>query len=333
MLEFAKRHLPLTLSLGLVAAYAVYQVAALFFAYTSDAYVTSDTVAIAPQVAGHIAEMPVIENQRVEAGDLLFQIDRRPYELAVRQRKAAVALAQASLSEAKGQVGLAHAQRAAKQAQLDDAKGRLDRIEALFKKNDASAQTLNDSQRTFAVATAELQAARAAETVAQDGVSHETAALDAAQAALALAEYNLEKTSVLSPASGRLAPFRVRAGDYVKPGEAVMAVVADSNWRVVANLKDVHLHGLSIGQPVWFTIANDPWRLHRGTLVSVAPGVARNPAPYGVLPYVDPSTDWVRLSRRFPARIDPGDLPQREAMYHGTNARVFMFLHPRRSAP
>ena len=121
-----------------------------------------------------------------------------------------------------------------------------------------------------------------------------------------------------------MAPFQLRPGDYVKTGEVVLAVVSDQDWHVVANLKDKHLAGLSPGQPVWLTIASDPGRIHRGQVESIAPGIARGPQRPGALPYIEPHTDWIRLSRRFPVRINLGSLPQQRTLFHGADARVLL---------
>jgi membrane fusion protein, multidrug efflux system len=45
-----------------------------------------------------------------------------------------------------------------------------------------------------------------------------------------------------------------------------------------------------------------------------------------VVPYVSPTTDWIRLPRRFPVEIDLGDLPKRERLYLGADARVLIWL-------
>ena len=51
---------------------------------------------------------------------------------------------------------------------------------------------------------------------------------------------------------------------FVKTGVLALAIVSTQNWRVVANLPERHLAGLSVGQKVWFMIGSDPWRFHAG---------------------------------------------------------------------
>ena len=64
---------------------------------TDDATIDADVVHVAAAVGGRIIAIPVSENSRVNAGDLLFQIDPKPFELAVRQAQSDLAFAQASV--------------------------------------------------------------------------------------------------------------------------------------------------------------------------------------------------------------------------------------------
>ena len=52
----------------------------------------------------------------------------------------------------------------------------------------------------------------------------------------------------------------------------------------------------------------------------------RTPEPTGALPYVDPTTDWIRLPRRFPVEIDMGELPHNMPLYTGADARVLIWF-------
>src|SRR5262252_5702460 len=61
---------------------------------TDDAYVRANTVGIAPHVSGPIVDLPVVDNQRVAAGDLLFEVDPRPYQHALDKLEAQLLLTQ-----------------------------------------------------------------------------------------------------------------------------------------------------------------------------------------------------------------------------------------------
>jgi multidrug resistance efflux pump len=58
--------------------------------YTSQAIVQAYVVRVAPEVAGRVLELGVVDNQKVKAGELLFRIDPQPYEIALKQAEARV---------------------------------------------------------------------------------------------------------------------------------------------------------------------------------------------------------------------------------------------------
>src|SRR6266571_6092577 len=92
----ARRMIGRVLGIGIIAAAAVMVVVTLvqweIRPETDDATVRANFIGVAPQVNGHIVELHVRDNQLVHAGDLLFVIDPRPYEIAVEQARAALVL-------------------------------------------------------------------------------------------------------------------------------------------------------------------------------------------------------------------------------------------------
>ena len=69
-----------------------------------------------PKVSGYVVDVPVTDNQHVDAGDVLFEIDQRDYQIAIDQAKAQVVAAQAAIEGADAQI-------AAQRAQIDEAQG------------------------------------------------------------------------------------------------------------------------------------------------------------------------------------------------------------------
>jgi multidrug resistance efflux pump len=82
-----KRRVLLVLG-GLATVFLLYELAGRVIAYTDDAYVRSDLIAVAPQVTGRIIGVHVVDNQTVAKGDKLASIDPEPFQLAVAQRQA-----------------------------------------------------------------------------------------------------------------------------------------------------------------------------------------------------------------------------------------------------
>lgn len=284
---------------------------------------TADIVTVAPEVNGPMLRLAVTDNQSVAAGDLLFTIDPRPYQIELDRQKAALALAQANLGGAKDRLALAQSNIDAKKATFDDATINRDRGLQLLKENVVSQETVDNVQRSFKVAEAELAQSRAAKVVAEQDVAVQNAEIQRVETAVAKAEWELSKTQIKSPARGRVAPFQIRPGTFLEVGKSVLAIVTADNWRIMANLPERHLSALQIGQPVWVSIGSDPWRIYTGHIRSIAPGVARSANAVNVLPYVEPTTEWIRLPRRFPVEIDLSDLPAKKDLFLGSNATVW----------
>lgn len=323
LIAWLKRHPLIGTALALFLVYVVYEFCTTFLVVCRDAYVTADIVTVAPQVSGPMLRLAVTDNQSVETGDLLFTIDPRPYQIELDREKATLALAQANLSGAKDRLALAQNNIEAKQATFDDAAINRDRGLQLLKENVVSQETVDNLQRSFKVAQAELAQARSGKVVAEQDVAVQNAEVQRVETVVAKAEWELSKTEIKSPARGRVAPFLIRSGTFLEVGKSVLAIVTADNWRIMANLPERHLSGLEIGQPVWVLMGSDPWRVYTGHVRSIAPGVARSANAVNVLPYVEPATEWIRLPRRFPVEIDLSDLPDKKDLFLGSNATVW----------
>src|ERR1700732_163908 len=118
---------------ALILLYILFELVTQVFVYCRDAYVTTDIVFVAPEVSGPIAKLPISDNQKIDAGSVLFAIDPEPFELAVQTQQAALDLANADLKKIQDQVGLATSEIEAKQAILDDAQRTRDRVVELSK--------------------------------------------------------------------------------------------------------------------------------------------------------------------------------------------------------
>jgi multidrug efflux system membrane fusion protein len=323
LIAWLKRHPLIGTALGLVLVYLVYEFCTTFLVFCRDAYVTADIVAVAPEVSGPMLRLAVTDNQSVAAGDLLFTIDPRPHQIELDRQKAALALAEANLTGAKDRLALAQNDIEAKKATFDDVTINRDRGLHLLKENVVSQETVDNLQRSFKVAEADLAHTRAARVVAEQDIAVQNAEVQRVETSVAKAEWELSKTEIKSPARGRVAPFQIRPGSFLEVGKSVLAIVTADNWRIMANLPERHLSGLQIGQPVWVSMGSDPWRIYTGHVRSIAPGVARSANAVNVLPYVEPATEWIRLARRFPVEIDLSDLPDKKDLFLGSNATVW----------
>jgi multidrug efflux system membrane fusion protein len=326
LLSFVERHVVVCILGAILLAFAAYETSALFFAYSGEAYVDSNVILVAPEVSGPLAALPIKDGETVEKGDLLAEIDRTPFAIAVAAAEAEVKLAADQSRMAQDGITESLASVAAAQASLDDAVQAKTRAQSLAREADISTATLDNAERDSLVAAADLRKARGLLTVAEALVAVRRTEQDAAAQKLAKAQYDLQRARVTAPVAGRVAPLAVRAGDFAHAGDPIAAVVSRENWRIMAEIDERHLKRVSPGQTVWFTIATDPWRLHVGKVRAVAPGIARRPTSDGALPYIPLETNWIRLPRRFPVTVDIGELTGTLPLYRGADARVLIWF-------
>lgn len=317
------RSLVLVFLLVVATIYVANELSRRYFSYSSDAFVLTDIVAVAPTVAGRLVKLSVNDNQKVATGDPLFEVDPQPYELALASAKASLELAEASKKAAEDAFAEATDNVASAKAVFEDAQKTEKRLKTLTDQGFVTQQRLDNISRDLATALADYQRAKAATTVAADAVKKSTAEIAAATAERGLAVYNLSQASVPAPTGGYIAPFTVREGAYLHIGDPVLVVVSDSQWRLVVNLPEERLAHLQVGQPTWMMIASKPWHIVRGRVKSVSRGIARSAVEPSALPYVAPITEWIRLSRRFPVEISFDD-PQDLRLFMGADARVFI---------
>lgn len=138
--------------------------------WTRDGQVRANIVQIAPQVSGYLINVAVKDNQSVRKGDLLFQIDPQPYQLAVDQSNVAVIQARQEVAELEAAIRAAEASVKQSQAAATSAKSQIDAARAGVESADAS------------IKEAESGVASANATVAQAQAQLDQAKIEAARA-------------------------------------------------------------------------------------------------------------------------------------------------------
>ena len=328
MLAWIENHVVRIVLGGALLLWLAYEATGLVVAYSGDVRVTAALVAVAPEVGGPIAALPVRPDQTVQANQPLLTIEPRPFALAVAGATAARDVADRQRGLAEDAVTEAAAAIDQARARLTDAQAILARDQTLGRSGYMPQERVQDAVRDAAVGEAEIRRAEAALSVARRLVEVRRAEAQAAAAALDRAAYDLSRTRVVSPLAGRIAPFDARPGDMAAPGQPVLTLVTDADWRLVANVAERHLRRLRPGQTVWVLLGSDPWRLHRGRVRSIAPAVSSAPAGAtgAVVPVVPPETDWIRLPQHFPVEVTLPDLPPGVRLFHGATARVLVWF-------
>jgi RND family efflux transporter MFP subunit len=182
--------------------------------------------AIKAQVTGYLLQQSYAEGSFVRKGQLLFQIDPRPFDAAVNQAKGQLAQANGQWAQAKAQLVQAQAQLVAAEAtqhrtQLDE-----DRYIPLAQQNAITQQDLDNARQNNLTAKAQVDAAKAQIDTAKAQIEAASAAAEAAQAALDTAKVNLDFTHLTSPIDGIAGTAQVQTGNLVGPSSEAITTVS-----------------------------------------------------------------------------------------------------------
>jgi membrane fusion protein, multidrug efflux system len=266
---------------------------------TDDAFIDARTVQISAQVAAAMVDVPVTDNQMVEAGAELVRLDDRDYTAQRDQAQASVKNFAAQIAEQKAKIDQAERQVAQAQATLTFAQQQADRYQLLAKQGSGTVESaqqyssnLQQSQAAYAAAQANAAATEKQEPVLE-------AQLKNAQAQLAQAEANLSRTIITAPVAGRVTHLTAAKGGYAAVGQALMMFVPRDVW-VTANFKETQLDLMRPGQPVDITIDAYPDRTFKGHVDSIQSGSG---TAFSLLPAENATGNYVKIVQRVPVKI------------------------------
>ena len=280
---------------------------------TDDAFIDSRTVQISAQVAAAIVDVPVTDNQLVDAGAELVRLDDRDYVAQRDQAQAQVNQAQASVDNLTAQivaqqakVDQANKQVVQAQAALTFAHQQADRYRQLASKGSGTVEQAQQYESNLQQSDAGLAAAQANATATDKQIGVLQAQRDLAfgqlaqaSATLEQAQTNLARTIVTAPVAGRVTKLSAARGGYAAVGQALMMFVPRDVW-VTANFKETQLNLMRPGQPVDIAIDAYPGRTFAGHVDSVQSGSG---TAFSLLPAENATGNYVKIVQRVPVKI------------------------------
>jgi len=265
---------------------------------TDNAQVDGHIVPVLGKVGGYVAEVRVVENQAVKAGDTLVVLDDRDFRARLAQTDADLAALLATVSS-RTRVGQADAAVAQAQANATKAAADLARMEPLAAQNVVSQQQLDAARAASTAAAAQLASAQAALVGADARVA-------AARASRDQAELQLSYTRIITPSAGVVSKKAVELGQLVQPGQPLMTVVPLEDVWVTANLKETETADVAPGDSVDFTVDAYKGRHFRGHVESISPATG---AKFSLLPPDNATGNFTKVVQRIPVRVRPDDAP------------------------
>lgn len=281
--------------------------------YTSQARLNALVVPIVPYVSGYMEKTNVRLHSPVKNGDTLFQIDKRPFKIAVQSTEARLDKATqrmgfrgASVKSAAGRLGMAR-------AQLDRAQRNYNRVMQVFDENpgalsladrDAAETSLAGAQEQITSAEADLEKEKQNLGV----YGPENADLRVAIANLEQAQLNLAFTTLFAPSEGFIESFNLDAGFYCSAGSPIATFISTKDIWIQADFTENSLENIELGEKVDFVLDIAPGRKFSGRVRSVGYAVSSSQdVNRGGLPNVEGRTGWLRDPQRFPVVISIED--------------------------
>ncbi|MCP4817765.1 MAG: HlyD family secretion protein [Shimia sp.] len=238
--------------------------------------VMTRVVQILPNVSGQVTVVHAKPNVPLQKGDLLFELDAEPFQIAVDLAKASQARVIAQAAKDIDQLKAAN-------AQLSQSQARQALALRLFKDDEKLLATGTISETRLEQRLAELDTANGAVAAAEALVSQAEIELGAvtddgtvakvaeAEASLEQAEWNLAQTKVYAPSDGFVTNLALASGQRVTnlPFAPAMAFVDTSEKALVAQVHQIYLRHIEIGQPVEIAMKTRPGELFAGTVEAV----------------------------------------------------------------
>ena len=269
---------------------------------TDDAYVETTTVSVSPKVAGQIVKVYIKDNQSVKAGDVVAEIEKDHYQIALEQ-------ATANYERALLNQQNAHANLNAVNSEIELAQRDVERYTNLYKAGAVSKQTLDK-------ALTNLEMVQAKQTTAQQAIfssntNQDTKVADAELKALKAqkdrAALDLKYTKILAPIDGTVSGKKVEVGMMVQAGTPLFAIVPNDVW-VVANFKETQIKDMKEGMPVDIKIDTYSDKVFEGQIDSIQ---RSSGAKSSLFPPENAVGSFVKIVQRIPVKItfkNPQDL-------------------------
>jgi membrane fusion protein, multidrug efflux system len=321
---------------------------------TKNAFVSGDPIVVTTQTEGLISSVMVTDTQEVKTGDVLVILDdfdlQRAEEVARFNLESRAAKLEQGIASIKvkqlQQAGNINAKIVAEiqyQSAVEEqsrTQRDFDRIQSLHKKQLVSKKALQDGdgavRQSNLIAEQKIQQIRRAsndieasliELELQKGdVRRLQAEVNAARAQLELAKANVQRRTITAQVSGVVAMRKVNKGQRVDAGTALMQIIPISQLYVNANFKEDQLAQVRIGDPALLT--SDFYGqniVFHGNVVGMSGGTG---AAFSVIPTVNASGNWIKVTQRVPVRIaiNPDEL-KRHPLRLGLSMTVSIKKH------
>ena len=312
------------------------------FVSTDDAYIHAAKLMVSTDVSGLVSEVDVREGQPVKAGDVLFRVDPRQFQIALDNAKANMAQIGLSIEAMKQDYKRMLDDVAAQQAKVNLDQVTYERDVALLKNNSVSRAEYDQARLNLDSDNARLESLSKLAQVQlrrlggnPDLSVEEHPQYMQAKAQVDEAQRQLDHTVVRAPFDGVATQVdALQPGTYLVAQTAALtntgavALVATNDLWIDANMKETDLTHVKVGDLVKFNVDTYPAHVFTGTVASIAPAAG---SEFSILPPQNSSGNWVKVVQRIPVRIHVNPTPEALRLRAGMSVTVSIDTGHRRT--
>ncbi len=317
----------------IVASLAWYFISDRLTPYTSQARVQAFVVPVPAEVSGTVLKVHVKNNDEVQRGQPLFDIDPTQYKIALQRSRSDYESVRLSVNASTASVDAAKAALQAAVANHVFAQQDATRLEQIYKEDPGalSVRRVESAQANRIKARSQVEAAkadlvRAQETAGESGENN--AQLLSARAAIEKAELDIKRTQVIAPARGTVTDLRTDVGQFAQAGAPAMTLIAIHDLWISADMTENNLGNVKPGDKAAIVLDVMPGEVLKGRVRSVGTGIGSGKQPQpGTLPAIENSRDWLRQAQRFPVAVefDPSERERLRGVRIGGQADVLIY--------
>jgi membrane fusion protein, multidrug efflux system len=268
---------------------------------TDDAHISGHPVYISPHISGYVKKVHVKDNENVKKGQLLIEIDERPFVLQLKQKKAELEVSRAKLDAANAMYKITID--AQNTAAVDMHRNQI-LMAGTMTGSAVSQEKFEHTISLYEAAVSEVKSAKANIKLAQSNVNE--AIVNVQQA-----ELTLSYAKIFAPENGYVTKKYINNGSYITQGKPLMVLVSNNKW-IKANFKETQLTHMRIGQSVDLLIDSYPNITFKGKVESIQAGTG---SIFSLLPPENATGNYVKVVQRVPVKIVFDSLPKQSEYF------------------
>ena len=274
---------------------------------TDNAYVKANVIIISPEVSGRVTSVLVVDNQAVEANDVLIQLDSSPLEITLNRARAQMAVIRTELESLRADYGETVVQEQLAKDKVRYLDRRYKRQRKLLKQGLSSEEKHDEAKHDLQVARREVQIIeQRVQRVLAQLAGNERLPVDqhprylTAQTTYDQAAVDLKATTIRAPASGIVSNMKLQVGEYAQAGKPIFSLIENQPIWIEANLKETQLTHILPGQQATIVADAYPDKVWESVVGNIAPATG---AEFSILPPQNASGNWVKVVQRIPINL------------------------------